>query len=603
MPSTKKIVLFEFDKPLFLSDLLNYAPGIWFWILTPGTVVVTDDNGETGYYNYNNETIYTISSLVVGDVSYSSTLTYNDMFATNESFYYDPDTTRIYIHFDNFDPPLDKSLKSGAAYGSIKGSAVSYNYNSFYYRPDVLTLPTIKKEKDPLTYGFQKFGSGEVTLINSDGEYDDWRSRNMFSQAARILTGDYDAEYKDFDKRFSGFVENDSRNFETISITIQDTRKNLTQPVATNTLNQTDWPNLPDDKVDTVKPVAYGDIFNAECICLNEEESSPTYYTFLLCDTQWNPVKSGSVVVYLNGEIISPYDIDYAAGAFRVVRATVEDDLSSVTADFTIDIKNGVDIILDLIYRYDYKPLVSSFWDIDEIATAKALSRDTSIYVDDDDELKDIIKDICFDIDALFFIKDNGLYSIRIFDEDRPITKEITTDEWTSDPSISNQGDEFLTSCIIKYKKDQAEDDYSQYENNSYKSGAFDIYKKYRSETFETNLTTLAEAQAKSETIMEWSSNIQDIITRSTIWDHSDLEIMDFVLCSPTTRQSQADAKAVYEVLGIQKDFDNLKVTLTLRYIKADPTVYYTYDYLVDNNNLPIVDHNNDLIITKKEAI
>lgn len=596
MPSTKKIILFEYDKPFILADMLNYAPGIWFWVLTADNIIVTDDNGETGYYNYNNATIYTISSLVVGDVSYVSTLNYNDMYATNESFYYDSATTRLYIHFDNFNPPLDKIIKSGAAYGSIKGSAESYVYNSFYYRPDVLNFPSIKKEKDPLTYGFQKFGSGEVTLINTDGEYDDWRTRNMFSQAARILVGDYDAEYHDFEKKFSGFVENDSRTFETISITVQDTRKNLTQPIATNTLNQTDWPNLPDDKVDTVKPVAYGDIFNAECICLNEEESSPTYYTFLLCDTEYNQVESGSVTVYMEGAVISPYDIDYAAGTFRVVAATVEDNLSDVTADFTVDIKNGVDIILDLIYRYDFKPLAASFWDIDEVTTAKALSRDTSIYIDDDDELKDIIKNICFDIDALFFIKDDGLYSIRIFDTNRTIAKEIKTDEWTGDPTISNQGDEFLTSCIIKYKKNQSEDKYSQYENNDYKSDAFNIYKKYRSETFETNLTTLADAQAKSETIMEWSSDIQDIITRATVWDHSDLEIMDFVLCSPTTRQSQADAKAVYEVLGVQKDFDNLKVTLTLRYIKADPNLYLDYFLIVDENGVMFADENDNLI-------
>jgi len=138
MPSTQKIILFEYDKPLSVSNLLNYAPGIWFWMLTPGDIVVTDDNGNTGYYSDKNAIVYTITSLNVNETAYAKTTSYNDMYATNESFYYDSATKYLYVHFDQFEPPLDKSILKGSAYGSVYGYPDSFYYNNVYYRPDIL---------------------------------------------------------------------------------------------------------------------------------------------------------------------------------------------------------------------------------------------------------------------------------------------------------------------------------------------------------------------------------------------------------------------------------------------------------------------------------
>jgi len=89
----KYIVLFEYDRPLDMDNLLSYEAGVWFWVMAPGDVKVTDDNGNTGYYDDTNEIIYNIKSLRVDDENYSMTESYADMFATNKSFYYDRDGT------------------------------------------------------------------------------------------------------------------------------------------------------------------------------------------------------------------------------------------------------------------------------------------------------------------------------------------------------------------------------------------------------------------------------------------------------------------------------------------------------------------------------
>jgi hypothetical protein len=86
---------------------------------------------------------------------------------------------------------------------------------------------------------------------------------------------------------------------------------------------------------------------------------------------------------------------------------------------------------------------------------------------------------------------------------------------------------------------------------------------------------------------------VQNIISRELDWVHSDLEITDFIICDPITRISEAEAPSVYEILSISKDPDSGKVALTMRYVKADPTIRYIYsglsydglDYITDEND------------------
>lgn len=594
------IILWEFDIPVIFPNLLNHEAGIWFWTISPGDILVTDDNGNTGYYSYKNSTIYNVQSLLIDGASYSATTSLADCRITNQSFYYDRGTTKLYIHFDEFEPPLNKIISVGAATGFSWGVMDSAYYNDDYYEPRVKKIFPIKKNKDPLYYGLLKFITGKVKAINNDGYFDDWKRRNLFAQATRILIGQNGDDYEDLAKIFSGFIEDDSTDHEDFSVTLQDIRAGLTQPIATNYLTLTDYPHLEEGNVNAPKPIAYGNIYNAPCICLNEEETAATY-TFLLCDTEFNDVSATGFKVYVDGvDRTSNATLTGATGTFTLPTAYY-DAGDEVTADFIVSITNGVEIVKDLIHRYDNKPFLASFWDLDEVNTAGALSRNTSLYIDDDTKLSECIEKVCFDIDALFFAKDDSTYTIRIYDEDRDPIKIIKGDEWISQPSVDNEGSQYLTKAIIQYKKNVNDDEYLQFVNSEYRDSAFSIYKRDKTETFETGLYTEAEAIQKSETILDFSSNIPNVVQRSvSLFDNIDLEIMDFVICSPFTRYGKREDYGVYEIIGLTKDIEKNEIKLTLRYVK-DYTMPVDIEYtaLIDEAGNYIIDESGNTIVMR----
>ena len=456
MPTTEYLILWEYDKGIQQKSFLNYTSGIWQWVITPakgGVKTVLDDRGITGYYRDNNATIYDIKSFVADAVQYNRVYTYADLLDLEGSFLYDSTTTKILVHFLGTEPPFKFTfLFVGAVVGFSKGIVddnVPY-YNNNFYEPRISKVFNISKKKDPLFYGVLGYTIGSVTCKNEDGFFDDWRDRNLFAQASRILIGEKDDAYSAFNLAFQGLIENDSRSWTDFSVKLQDPRKGLTQSIATNLLNQTTYPNLADGNVDTPKPIKYGKQISSPCICLNENETGTTAFTFLLCDTEFNAVSS-ITTVYVDGTATATTSQDLSAGTF-VMTMTAGTNQANVKADFVAGtIVNGVDIIKDLMYRYDDKNYTSTFWDTTETALAQTGARDTSVSVNDDAKLREVIEQVCIDIDGAFFYKDSGVYTVRIYDADRTVTKIIYQDEWKSEPDIANTGSEFLSSVIIQY--------------------------------------------------------------------------------------------------------------------------------------------------------
>lgn len=591
MGETNKIVLFEYDSPLDRSNMLNFEAGVWFWTITPGDVVVTDDNGNTGYYDWKSAAVVNVKSFQYADIFLTQTTSLNDLRITVNSFYYDGATSYLYIRLADFEPVLTDKMIIGVAVGYSLKSNVDNVYNTLYYEPIVSSIFQLKKSIDPLFYGLLRYQSGDIKLINNDGEFDDWRSRNLFKMAARILVGDYGDSYEDFDQKYTGYIENDKRSFTGFSLTIQDTRKGLTQGVATNLLNDTDYPFLNDSNNDVSKPVAYGAITNAPSYCLNEEESGSPDRVFIFADTENNPV--GSIEeVRVDGVVKTPTATDLTAGTFTLSNTDTGGNFDEVKIDFTVDTTNGIDILKDLMLNYDNKPFLDSFFDTTEVNAAETDCRDTSLYIDDSSvKLKDAIESVCNDCDIRYFVKDNGLYTARLYDEDRTPTATILKDDWMPDATIVNNGNQFLTSCRIGYQHDIEEDDRLYYENTDFKESTFAIYKSYKTDTFDTELTTLADAIDKSNTIMDISSNISDIVKRTANWNYSSIEPTDFVIAAPADRvSSTTENLGIYEVMNVTKNLEKFTVKLALRYVKAyvEPTI----EYLVDENNVYYTDEN-----------
>jgi len=579
--NSNKICLWEFDTPLLRDSLLNYSAGIWQWCITPGDITVTDDNGNIGYYSYTNGINYNVKSLTVDGVIFLSVNDLVDLNTQDEAFYYDSDTTIIYIAFKDYEPWLEQSMTLGMAIGYANKDDKNGNvFSGNYYKPIIQSISGIKKSKDPLFYGLLKYNTGTVKLINTDGEFDSWRDQKSYRQPTRLLLGEVGDVYSSFVPVGAGVIGEHTRSWDNFSIKFEDPRNVLSNKMPKNKLKKATYAYLSDSNVDAPKPIAYGAINNAPCICLNEEQSS-SYYTFLLCDTEYNAV-SALGTVKVNNVAVSVYSSNLAAGTFVLTSAIAGSDKSAVTASFTANaIDNGVDIIKDILKNYADTDYIDEYYDLVETAQAvtDCSGRNVALYIKEETDVKKALEKVCIDIDGLFFQHDDGLWTVRIYDSDRTPAQTIEFDEiLEGSPAIDGNEDQFLSSVIIKYNKNQSTGSYSTYENTLYEAEVFAYYKALQTKTLETGLSDLASAQAKSESIMEFSKYIQDIVKIKVGFEFYDLEIMDFVICDPIRRRSGTEIKGVYEIIDINKDFNNFRIQLTLKYIKTYVPVVTQYD-------------------------
>lgn len=582
--ANKKIILFEYDKPVDLADVLPVESGIFGWRVYNTTTSYTDAHGVTGYYSYVQTIRYQVQSVKVASINFSKVTTLANLRATDNSFLYNTATGMLYIHIAGFEPPLSKTILYGVSQGFSLNAAAPY-FAGFLYEPRLKKVPAIKRSIDAFFFGLLKYQAWKPTLINNDGYFDDWRARNLYGQHARVLIGDPEDAYEDFTTVFDGFIENDSRDFSDFSVSIQDTRKSLTQPVATRTLKISDYPYLADNDKGQVLPIAYGPIYNAKAYCTNSQQSAPGAYHFKFLDTAFHACASVSLITVEGVDKTSLATLDLAGGGFSFSSSVINSsNFDTVLVTFTAGTITGAQaIVLDLMVNHNGTSYNSDFWDVSEVNPVSSnTGRETSLYIDDNASLATAIESVCNDGDLRFFQHDDGRYTIRIYNADRTPVVTINDCDWLGGPSFENTGSDFLSSVIIKYHHDVDADTYYTYENTAYQAAAYDRYKKLNSKTYETRLTTEAAAIERSNTIMSWSSDIKDIITRSASWSAaSTLEITDFIIASPHTRLGATQDWGIYEVLGVEKDIEKMKVKLTMVRVKDYTAVEYRYKYRV----------------------
>jgi len=271
--------------------------------------------------------------------------------------------------------------------------------------------------------------------------------------------------------------------------------------------------------------------------------------------------------------------VNLTAGTFTLTSAQVGGNTDKVTASFVMPYSNGVDIIKDLMKNYAFTDYIDEYYDLTEMAQSvtDCAARNDSLYISEESTVAKAIEKVCIDIDGLFFQHDNGLWTVRIYDSERTPVKTIEFDEILDAPSIEGNEDQFLSSAVIKYNKNNDSGEFYTYENTNYETEVFAEYKALQSKTFETGLTDLTSAQLKSESIMEFSKFIEDIVKIKVGFQFYDLEIMDFVICDPRRRRSEIEDKAIWEIIEISKDFNNYTIQLTLKYISIYTPVVTLY--------------------------
>ncbi len=591
--ASRKIVLAEIAFNVIPVTWINAEPGVWCFVLTPDPPGFEDDYGVEGHYLPQTDFVYpAIKKVSVDGTRYTKCLTYADMVDADSSYYYDPETTKLYIHIAAWGHPRGKDIAVQPVYGFCNqvDPATGGYYNDIFYQPRIKDIPSVKKSKDTNFFGIMEFTGGSISFVNDDGFFDTFKDQDIYGQPVMIFFGFGGYAYDEFQVIFTGYIERMNRDFSSFKLDLIDGRKYLSEKIPVNKVTLEDWPFLNESDSGKFKPIAYGAIRNAEPICLNQEETSPTFYEYLFMDTAHHPTKSLDAVYVIQDETaleVTPASVDLDAGTFQLSEAIVspDDSLLKVTCDFHgADIKNGLAVARDLLLLYQGIPFTEDYFDTGEWITAESRARDIGLYISEDKELSEVLGEISRDTDSCIYPTDDGRTAARRYTAYREIVRLIAGSEWINDPEFEYPSDQYLSSCVIKYDKDRSNSEYRSYNKDDLKAAIYARYRVYKEEEIETNLTTETDAIDKAITVMALSRTIPEIVTRSLKVSGMGIEIMDFVIAEyERQRNFQLDERDkswhIFEVLEVDKKAIAGEVALRMRTVRdfPYPTVFFMY--------------------------
>jgi len=553
-PSSTKITIVEIDSPLSVT-WINYQPGIWQTTLSPGSQLVADDNGNTGYWGGRNSQYYNIGSLNIGGEIYTEVTSSSLVISTEKSWFYDTDTTIIYVRFDSWNPPAYYATKApGAVIGFTYGIDGNNYFEDVEYIPSVKSIPNLSKKKDSLFFGLLQYQGGSISFKNEDGYFDDFATRDLYGQPVRIRLSFAGLPYNESLLVYSGRVEDFTHDFNTFKLQIADVRKLLSRKLPFN--------NLSDG---TPKPLIFGSVINVPAY-----KTSSGNWTF--ADTSLLNIDSGITVIDKDGATFS----HSGTGVDGTFTGTDTDDKLYVTCSQST-VENGLDIITHILGNYENVTYNSANYDTTEWELEKASVKNEGIWIGKGNLLSsvDVVEQICTDNQGVFDVLADGRFTYRSYDPDRTPSIEIFEDELMDDPSISYDSKEYLSSVKVEYSTDWLTKEPELFTNSDYEAEVFGRYRQKKERSFKTALTSSADAESLTENIMELSKFIYPTIKLTTKTQNIDMRVLDNILYT-YARQNGKEIlpRSRFQVLGVNLNLSSYEMGITIKQIEADDKIY-----------------------------
>jgi hypothetical protein len=205
-------------------------------------------------------------------------------------------------------------------------------------------------------------GLGEITLTNSEGDYDDMESRHSASGGTAVIKmGDRFQPYSTWITVMTGFLTGTNVGRDAITFGIRDRGYILDIPASPNLYGGTGGMDGTDDLTGKSKPKFFGSVLNVTPPLL-----APDFLVFQLNDGPIRSVENvyvrGAALVFagdysnlddlsLAALTIGQYATALNAGLMRIAVAT-DAELGQVTADFTGDRASGIapDTAADIVH-------------------------------------------------------------------------------------------------------------------------------------------------------------------------------------------------------------------------------------------------------------
>src|SRR3990167_4169615 len=220
-------VLVELDIGVPNTQWICHGAGIW--VVDSNNLYYWVDSSLVDGFTAQN--FAGIGSMHVDGAQQTRTTSMLALVAATEAFYYDASTEKLWIHIINHDEPSLHTIWIGVIYG--------YSFDEFtpmgggqLYEGRLMGAPSISARRDPLYFGRISFGGGTITLANGDGEFDTWAEDNdIYGNEARIYLGYADLDVTEYQRLYTGYIENVVVSEEIMDMAIADRRKQLTAPI------------------------------------------------------------------------------------------------------------------------------------------------------------------------------------------------------------------------------------------------------------------------------------------------------------------------------------------------------------------------------------
>ena len=459
-----------------------------------------------------------VGSLIIDAELYNKTSSISECDLTDKSFYFDLDDQVLYINFEDMTNPwdyIDISLGISEGYSNVP---LGKNAN---YETRIVSMPSLKIERDSLYYGNIAFQNSSITLNNMDHYFDTFDQDDVFGKLCRVKYSDDNETYKTL---YSGKMADYKLVGNNIILNLKDPRKTLETTIPIDTFNLTDYPNIEENMIGTVIPIGYNKVLDSMAYSLNE--AGTTTFDFKFCNHTATSIQE----IRVDGVSVTQTATDLTAGEFTLSSSDYSKG-KTVTIDYTGKaISNPIGIIEDLLLTYTDTLYNDTYFNLTNWEAVKSsVTTEIGLGLIESEDLIDVIGRISQSVFGSFITGGDGRFDFKVVDNSKAITQTLYGWDFMSAPEVAHESDQYLSSAKIGYNKGLENEESPSYINTDNQDALFTKYDTKTEQEFETLLLSESDASDYSDKVLDQFGGIFPMFSLKTKMQAADLELEDLI--------------------------------------------------------------------------
>lgn len=461
----------------------------------------------------------------------------SNLVATDNSFYIDQDNDILYIHidykpwryFDAFSAIYQASETTFSTGPKDEINPSDNKYGAIKVLPR-MKVPTLNNKLNNIISGVVTYNSFSIQIDNADGKYDDSDILKFFNTPMQVSKTIENAEtIEDFNKIRYGIINDINLDFKVMNIKATD-RFYMMDTEFCKAFTTVDYPNLPDENIDELMPVAWGAVKKVAVFQIDKDTGSPPeWIDYIILNPDY--ITAVSYVYDADGNTLT-HSFDSGTGIVRVTELDGEGEvIEAECADVTGDTDNLIgEIVIAALERNENISYVQGIWDVTETQKYLDICATIGFYFEGG-TTKELIKGILKNDIAFLIQKNNGLLTLRQWGQEYE-THFIPFWINTKNPkkNFKDASKYFCSSVRIFYNKDYNENKYTEkYLDDSQEKDIFAEYRKSYTAPFKTDLLVADDREDLADRILDRFGQLRETLKVSVGVDTFEINLLDTI--------------------------------------------------------------------------